>query len=79
MKEPTVSKWGNIEKKYQNIEYLEELEEWNNNWPIMREEIEEDGSRVVLCAAALFWAVKNMCNDLFQDEAIIEAAKRQFE
>lgn len=63
--EPIVGKWGRIPERLHDIAAIDALESWNDNWPILcSDDNRTDGPRNKLCAAALYWAVKRLAQDL---------------
>jgi len=58
--EPLVKKWGKISSEYHDIDYLDNLNNWNDDWPVLYEEDLNNKNRIVICDAALYWAVKHL-------------------
>jgi len=66
--EPIIGKWGPLPTEWQDIAKIDALTAWNDGWPIFSE-IEADGkpSRYKLCAAGLYWAVKDLAREMAQE------------
>lgn len=74
--EPNVGKWGEIPVKYWNIDYVDGLTAWNDEWPMMYETRNAEGNPCMkLCGAALYWAVKRMVQSLVADYEVAVVAK----
>jgi len=73
--EPRIGKWGSIDESCHNIELIEELNSWNENWPTLTVVTSSNnGKYVQISSAALYWTVKQMVIDLISDEKILENA-----
>jgi hypothetical protein len=70
--ETVVAKWG--EGTAHDIEAIDSRPAWNEDWPTLAVQSHDDGERLKLSCAALYWSVKQMINDLAADPAIIAAA-----
>lgn len=63
--EPTIGKWGEIPLEYRDIDYIDGLTTWNDDWPtLFLTKNAEEKSCSKLCDAALYWSVKRMIKDL---------------
>jgi hypothetical protein len=62
--EPIIGKWGAIPQDNQNIDYIDGLTEWNDQWPTMSVQAVGTDSRIKLSSSALYWSVKRMVTDL---------------
>jgi len=57
--EPLIGKWDQIPPDMQDISKIDALPIWNEEWPILRESKDSNGSPCLkLNAAAFYWAVK---------------------
>jgi hypothetical protein len=75
--EPRVGKWGNVPKELQDIDQVEDMQEWNNDWPILAFMNNDKGNRYAqFNGAAMYWAVKKMIADLINDDSIINNATK---
>ena len=72
--EPRIGKWGGVEKEYQDIDKIDNLDSWNDNWPTLTVVSSENGDYIKLSAAALYWSVKHMVIELINDADVIENA-----
>ena len=74
--EPIIGKWGEIDKAYRNIESIDAMTVWNNKWPTMYvKKASGDGKPCMkLNAAALYWSVKRMLDDLVKDQKAMSYA-----
>ena len=73
--EPVIGKWGPIEMRNRNIDRIDSLNRWSNNWPTIYEVPYGRGTRVKLCNAALYWSVKRMVIDLVSNKASMANAE----
>lgn len=71
-KESAVGKWGFV--SVQDIDALERMTTWNDQWPTLGVEDYDGGKRLKLSCAALYWSIKQMTNALAADQGIIAAA-----
>lgn len=64
--EPVIARWGEIPETMRDIALLDALPTWNDAWPILYHgSNDEDGKpRLKLVTAALYWAVKNVAEQL---------------
>lgn len=74
--EPRIGKWGGIEENSQDIDFIENIESWNDNWPTLTVVSSENGEYIKFCAAALYWSVKNMVINLINDPEVMENAAK---
>jgi len=65
--ESAIGKWGSIPEQSQNIDAIDAMTTWNDDWPTLRVEDYEGGKRLKLSCAALYWAVKKMVSALAAD------------
>ena len=72
--EPRIGKWGNIDEEARNIEVIENMKEWNDNWPTLTNMKDESGEYIKFNGAAFYWSVKKMITELINDETIINNA-----
>jgi hypothetical protein len=70
--ETAIGKWG--QETVQDIAAIDSMSAWNEDWPTLAVQSHDDGKRLKLSCAALYWSVKQMINDLAADPAIIAAA-----
>jgi len=70
--ESAVGKWGTV--GLQDIEAIDAMPAWNDDWPTLTEENYNGGKRLKLSCAGLYWTVKNMVDTLAADTAIVNAA-----
>jgi hypothetical protein len=70
--ESTIGKWGSVHP--QDIEAVDAMTTWNDDWPTLSVEPYEGGERLKLSCAALYWAVKEMVNGLAADSSTLNAA-----
>jgi len=68
--EPRIGKWGAIPKDSQDIDLIQSMQEWNDDWPIL----ENKNSHVTFSGAAMWWAVKKMIIELINDKSIVDNA-----
>lgn len=74
-KEPVIGKWGRLPKTLHDIARIDALENWEEEWPILSNETtREDGPRMKLCAAGLYWAVKHLLRTRIQDHKFVARA-----
>jgi len=71
-KESAVGKWGFV--SVQDIDVLESMPTWNDQWPTLGVEDYDGGKRLKLSCAALYWSIKQMTNALAADQEVVEAA-----
>lgn len=76
--EPAVSKWWPLPKSRQNVGELEQLVRTNYRWPVLQDQPYSGKRRDVLCAAALYGAMKRAVIDLIADKSVIEKARREY-
>lgn len=76
--EPAVSKWWPLPESDQSVEVLERLVQTNYRWPIFQDQSYDGKRRDVLCAAALYGAMKRAVLDLLADQSVIEKARREY-
>lgn len=63
--EPIIGKWGAIPGDIQDIAKVDALPKWDDAWPILSESTDNQGKpRYKLAAAGLYWAVKQLANDM---------------
>jgi hypothetical protein len=67
--ETAVGKWG--DGTIQDIAAVDGMACWNEDWPTLSIQDHDDGKRLKLSCAALYWSVKEMISDLAADPAII--------
>jgi hypothetical protein len=65
--EPVIGRWGNVPRM--RVDSLDALTEWNVDWPVLTWKPYQDGKRVSLSTAALYWAVKRMVGEMARDFA----------
>ena len=66
--EPVIGVWGNIPREMQDIEKIEALGAWNDNWPLLEKpEGAQARPRYKLAVAPLYWAVKKMTEELLAE------------
>ena len=69
--EPAIKKWGNIPDELHDIEKIDALPEWNQDWPILADSADVKGSpRYKLTVSALYWAVKKMANEMLDQQEV---------
>ena len=73
--EPKIGHWGEIDEEFRNIARIDELNEWNDDWPVLYVQKDIGGSRIKVCCAALYWSVKHMVQDLIDDAAVMASAE----
>lgn len=66
--EPNIGKWGEIPPERRDIDEIDGLTAWNDDWPTMYEMKNVEGNPCIkLCDAALYWSVKRMLRELIAD------------
>src|SRR5690242_20669774 len=70
--ETAVGKWG--DETIQDIVAIDGMASWNEDWPTLAIQDHDDGKRLKVSCAALYWGVKEMINNLAADPAICAAA-----
>ncbi len=73
-REPRIGKWGSIEKSHHNIDLIDGLQQWNDNWPTLTVVSDAKGDYIKFSAAALYWSVKKMAINLINDKNITQNA-----
>lgn len=76
--EPAVSKWWPLHQNDHSVDALERLVQTDYRWPVFQDQPHSGRRRDVLCAAALYGAMKRALLDLISDQSIIEKAKREY-
>jgi len=70
--EPVIGTWGDLPTDMQDIEKIDALLEWDNAWPIMRTATDAQGEpRYKLVVSGLYWAVKQMANEMISEAQTI--------
>ncbi|PUB82291.1 MAG: hypothetical protein DBP01_16160 [gamma proteobacterium symbiont of Ctena orbiculata] len=73
--EPRIGKWGSIPEGSRDIDKIQDMSLWNDDWPILGMENDEQGEQYVqFSGAAMWWAVKKMIIELINDASIIQTA-----
>jgi hypothetical protein len=72
--EPRIGKWGTIEKSHNDIDLIDGLQSWNDNWPALTIISGQGGKYIKFSAAALYWSVKKMVIDLINNKDIMQNA-----
>lgn len=70
--EPCVGKWGAIPESAHDIDLIQAMDQWNDEWPILR----DMGTHVTFSGAAMWWAVRKMINELISDQAVVDNATK---
>jgi len=70
--ESAIGKWGPV--KRQDIEAIDAMTTWSDDWPTLSVENYNGGKRLKLSCAALYWAVKEMVKALAADSSTLNAA-----
>ena len=73
--EPKLGPWGEIDEDSQDIELIDGLGAWNDKWPVLYVQEDDDGPRIKVCCAALYWSVKHMVQDLMEDNLAMAHAE----
>ena len=74
--EPIVSKWDRIPAAQQDIDYVDSMEEWDDRWPTLHVQSSGGKEQMRLCAASLYWSVKQMVKELAADSIVINEAEK---
>jgi len=78
--EPVVGKWGSLPEQLRDIAQIDDLEKWDDAWPVLAESKDEQGNlRLKLTAAALYWAVKQLAVKMLHDIRIGKSRKSESE
>jgi hypothetical protein len=73
--EPRIGKWGSIPEDSHDIDKIQDMATWNDDWPILSMGNDEQGKKyVIFSGAAMWWAVKKMINDLIKDTSVMQKA-----
>lgn len=66
--EPNIGKWGEIPPERRNIDEIDGLAAWSDDWPTGYVVTNAEGKPCIkLCGAAFYWAVKRMIQTLVND------------
>jgi hypothetical protein len=74
MKEIGIGKWIGVAEK--DIDAIEALDEWPENWPLLSYQEVGEWSWYDLSDIALYWAVKKMAKNLLEDRDVMDEAAR---
>ncbi len=74
--EPRIGKWGSVEKQNQDIDIIENLQAWNDDWPTLTVVSSGNGDYIKFSGAALYWSVKRMVIELINDPDVIKNAEK---
>lgn len=73
--EPHIGKWGSIPEGSRDIDQIQGMKQWNNEWPILAIAKDEQGREFVeFSGAAMWWAVKKMIVEVINDKSVIATA-----
>ncbi len=75
--EPRIGKWGSIPESSRDIDQIQSMDQWNDDWPILAISEDDKGREFVkFSGAAMYWAVKKMIVELINDKSVIENAAK---
>jgi hypothetical protein len=73
--EPVIGKWGRVPDRYRNASRIEAFARWNTAWPTIYVQTRGARKMMKLSAAALYWSVKALTNNLASDAQELEFAE----
>lgn len=73
--EPRIGKWGSIPEASRDIDIIQDMSIWNDDWPILKIDRDDNGEEFVqFSGAVMWWVVKRMIIDLINNESVLENA-----